>query len=155
MIEKQYSNLNEGTFPILFSDNVVPMQKEFIKKTNNSFFNEFVKLYEKNMFLKSQLNEILKEKNKLSQIIIKLEKEKKKKNKEGKEIELNDIMNINYENMIFYRKSKKVRRKKKDINYIYNCFFPNCNKSYPRKNSLNLHIKLKHKNDINSKNDCE
>ena len=56
MIEKQYSNLNEGTFPILFSDNVVPMQKEFIKKTNNSFFNEFVKLYEKNMFLKSQLS---------------------------------------------------------------------------------------------------
>ena len=151
MIEQQYLKLNEGTFPYLFSDNNIPEQKEFIIKTNNSFFNEFVKLYTKNMFLKSQLNEILKEKNKLSQIIIKLEQEKKKKNKEGKEIEINDNMNINYENLIFYRKTKKVRRKKKDINYIYNCYFPNCNKSYPRKNSLNLHIKLKHIKDVNSK----
>ena len=151
MIEQQYLKLNEGTFPYLFSDNNIPEQKEFIIKANNSFFNEFVKLYTKNMFLKSQLNEILKEKNKLSQIIIKLEQEKKKKNKEGKEIEINDNMNINYENLIFYRKTKKVRRKKKDINYIYNCYFPNCNKSYPRKNSLNLHIKLKHNKDAKSK----
>ena len=151
MIGKQNSNLNEGAFPILFSDNIIPEQKEFITNTNNSFFNEFVKLYTKNLFLKSQLNEILKEKKELSQIILKLEQEKKKKIKEGKKIEINDNMNINYENMIFYRKTKKVRRKKKDINYIYNCYFPNCNKSYPRKNSLNLHIKLKHKKDVNSK----
>ena len=154
MIGKQNSNLNEGAFPILFSDNIIPEQKEFITNTNNSFFNEFVKLYTKNLFLKSQLNEILQEKKELSKIILKLEQEKKKKIKEGKKIEINDNMNINYENMIFYKKTKKVRRKKKDINYIYNCYFPNCNKSYPRKNSLNLHIKLKHKKDVNSKNDC-
>ena len=151
MIRKKNSKLKEGDFTILFSDNISPEQKEFITNTNNSFFNEFVKLYTKNMFLKSQLNEILKEKKELSQIILKLEQEKKKKIKEGKKIEINDNMNINYENMIFYRKTKKVRRKKKDINYIYNCYFPNCNKSYPRKNSLNLHIKLKHKKDVNSK----
>ena len=146
MIEKQNSILNKGTFPILFSDNIVPEQKEFIIKTNISFFNEFVKLFKKNLLLKSQLNEILIEKKKLSQIVIKLEQERKKKNKEGKEIDEN--MNVNYENVVFYRKTKKIRRKKKDINYIYNCYFPNCNKSYPRKNSLNLHIKLKHKKDV-------
>ena len=151
MIEKYNSKLNEGVFPIIFTDIINPEQKEFIVNTNYSFFNEFVKLYTKNMFLKSQLNEILKVKKKLSQIIIKLEQEKKKKNKEGKEIEINDNMNINYEHMIFYRKTKKIRRKKKDIIYIYNCYFPNCNKSYPRKNSLNLHIKLKHIKDVNSK----
>ena len=120
--------------------------------TNNSFFNEFVKLYTKNLFLKSQLNKILNEKKKLSQIIIKLEQKRKKKNKEGKEVEIEiNNNNINCENIIFYRKTKKIRRKKKDINYIYKCNFPNCNKSYPRKNFLNLHIRLKHKKDVYDK----
>ena len=118
MIEKYNSKLNKGAFPILFSDIINPEQKEFIVNTNYSFFNEFVKLYAKNIFLKSQLNEILKVKKKLSQIIIKLEQEKKNKNIEGKEIEIDDNMNINCEHMVFYRKTKKIRRKKK-ILFIY------------------------------------
>ena len=43
-------------------------------------------------------------------------------------------------------------KQKHEINNIYNCSFPNCDKSYPTKCSLNMHIKLKHHHLINDEN---
>ena len=59
-----------------------------------------------------------------------------------------DVILKNQDRLTYYRKKKRIRRKKNEIIYAYNCNFPNCNKSYPTKGSLNMHIKLKHKNDL-------
>ena len=130
----------------IFSPNITNKQKELIIETNKSFFNEFSKLYYKNIFLKNKLANALDEKKKLNQIIMKQEQEisknnKKKKEKKNKE----DDDNIMIENrMNYYRKRKRKRRKKSEVICNYKCPFLKCNKSYPSKGSLNMHIKLKH-----------
>ena len=171
MIEKKYPELIEVSSPISFSKDIIPIQdklnidldqkiifsiiskkeRDFIIKTNKSFYHEFGKLYSKNILLKAKLNELLKEKKSLSQIIIKKEqqikKDKKKKKEEIYSVEENNN-NKSINIMQYYRKKKRIRRKKKEINYIYNCNFPNCNKKYPTKGSLNMHIKLKHQKNM-------
>ena len=145
--DKQNINLNQQIQP----SNITKKQKDFIIKTNKSFFLEFGKLYTKNLLLKSKLNKLLNEKKHLNQIIIKQEKQRKKikkvktvNNQENKDIKVNNNQN----RLTYYRKRKRIRRKKKEIVYAYNCIYSNCKKSYPTKGSLNMHIKLKHKNDL-------
>ena len=171
MIEKKDPELIEVSLPMSFSKDIIPIQdklnidldqkiifsiiskkeRDFIIKTNKSFYHEFGKLYSKNILLKAKLNELLKEKKSLSQIIIKKEqqikKDKKKKKEEIYSVEENNN-NKSINIMQYYRKKKRIRRKKKEINYIYNCNFPNCNKKYPTKGSLNMHIKLKHQKNM-------
>ena len=146
--DKQNINLNQQ----IQSSNITKKQKDFIIKTNKSFFHEFRKLYIKNLLLKSKLNELLKEKKHLNQIIIKQEKQrtKNKKSKTGNNEENKDmdVNNNNQNRLTYYRKRKRIRRKKNEIVYAYNCIYSNCKKSYPTKGSLNMHIKLKHKNDL-------
>ena len=139
-------NLNQQ----ILSSNITKNQKNFIIKTNKTFFYEFIKLYTKNILLKTELNEILNEKKKLNQLIIKLEQQKKKSLKANNgEKGNNENIEIKKENCIkCYRKRKRIRRKKKEITYLFNCQFPNCNKSYPTKGSLNMHIKLKHHKEV-------
>ena len=146
--DKQNINLNKQ----IQSSNITKKQKDFIIKTNKSFFHEFGKLYTKNLLLKSKLNDLLNEKKQLNQIIIKQEKQKSKKQKtnivNNEENNDMDVILKNQDRLTYYRKKKRIRRKKNEIIYAYNCNFPNCNKSYPTKGSLNMHIKLKHKNDL-------
>ena len=146
--DKQNINLNKQ----IQSSNITKKQKDFIIKTNKSFFHEFGKLYTKNLLLKSKLNDLLNEKKQLNQIIIKQEKQKTKKQKtnivNNEENNDMDVILKNQDRLTYYRKKKRIRRKKNEIIYTYNCNFPNCNKSYPTKGSLNMHIKLKHKNDL-------
>ena len=175
MITKKDPELIEVSIPISFPKNRIPIQdtqninlneqnqsfyitkkqKDFIIATNKSFFHEFCKLYSKNILLKLKLNELINEKKELNQIIIKKENQRKKlkKSKKSKNVnksENNDIDDNNIDNKVitYYRKKKRLRRKKNEIIYVYNCNLPNCNKSYPTKGSLNMHIKLKHKNDL-------
>ena len=159
MINKKDPDIIGVSFPLSFPRNIIPnqdilnmdlnhqiissnltkTQKEFIIKTNKSFFKEFINLYTKNILLKAKLNEILDEKKNLSQKILKLEEERKKS------IKLNKMRKDIIEDAIkLYRKSKRIRRKKSEITYVYKCDFPNCQKRYPSKGSLNMHIKLKH-----------
>ena len=130
------------------SSNITKKEKDFIIKTNKSFFYEFGKLYTKNLLLKARLNELLNEKKKLNQIILKKENKIKKKNNEKENEKINDNNNKNDNIMQYYKKRKRIRRKKNEIINSYFCEFPNCNKSYPTKGSLNMHIKLKHQQDI-------
>ena len=130
---------NQNTF-----DNMTKVQKAFLLKKNEFFFEEYKNIYSKNIILKNKLNEILNEKKRLNQLIMKLEQKMNlSKNK-------NNIKNDNSNNdgsmsMIeSFRKIKRKRRKKSEIKNIYKCFFHNCKKSYPTKGSLNMHIKLKH-----------
>jgi len=125
-------------------DNMTKVQKAFLLKKNELFFEEYKNIYSKNIILKNKLNEILNEKKRLNQLIMKLEQQMNlSKNK-------NNIKNDNSNNdgsmsMIEpYRKIKRKRRKKSEIKNIYKCSFYNCKKSYPTKGSLNMHIKLKH-----------
>ena len=130
----------------IFSPNITNKQKELIIETNKSFFNEFSKLYYKNIFLKNKLANALDEKKKLNQIIMKHEQEISKNNKiNGEKKNKEDDDNIMIENrMNYYRKRKRKRRKKSEVICNYKCPFLKCNKSYPSKGSLNMHIKLKH-----------
>ena len=167
MIKNKDLELIELSLPMSFSKDIIPIQdklnidikqqiissiiskkeNDFIIKINKSFYHEFGKLYSKNILLRAKLNELLKEKKTLSQIIIKQEqqikKEKRKKKEENYIVEENDN-NKSKNNIQYYRNKKRIRRKKKDIIYVYNCSFPNCSKKYPTKGSLNMHIKLKH-----------
>ena len=130
------------------SSNIIKKEKDFIIKTNKSFFYEFGKLYSKNILLKVKLNELLNEKKKLNQIISKKENQIKKKHNEKKNKNINnDNNNINDNVIQYYKKRKRIRRKKKEIINSYYCKFPNCNKSYPTKGSLNMHIKIKNHQD--------
>ena len=128
------------------SQNIINKQKKLIDETNKSFFNEFSKLYYKNIFLKNKLANALDEKKKLNQIIMKHEQEISKNNKiNGEKKNKEDDDNIMIENrMNYYRKRKRKRRKKSEVICNYKCPFLKCNKSYPSKGSLNMHIKLKH-----------
>ena len=171
MIKKKDPELIDVSLPKSFSKDIIPIQdklnidlnqqiissiiskkeNDFIIKTNKSFYHEFGKLYSKNILLKTKLNELLKEKKSLSQIIIKKEQQIKKEKRTIKEE--NDVIEennnkININSLQYYRKKKRIRRKKKEINYVYNCYFPNCNKKYPTKGSLNMHIKLKHQKNM-------
>ena len=135
----------------VISNNITKRQKEYINYKNKYFFFEFDKLYTTNIILKNKLNDVLNEKKRLNQLIIKLEHQVKNSKKINYEKTENDFImnnrNKNTLNIEPYRKKKRKRRKKKEINNIYNCPFHNCNKSYPSKGSLNMHIKLKHQNE--------
>ena len=128
------------------SSNITNKQKELIIEINKSFFKEFSKLYYKNIFLKNKLAKALYEKKKLSQIIMKHEQEISKNNKiNGEKKKEESDENIIKENRTnYYRKRKRKRRKKSEFICNYKCPFLNCNKGYPSKGSLNMHIKLKH-----------
>ena len=86
-------------------------------------------------------------KKKLSQYIIKHEQEIIKTNKNNSELikDENNRKIIAEKRIELNRKRKRQRRKKSEVVCLYNCSFVNCNKSYPSKGSLNMHIKLKHK----------
>ena len=126
---------------------ITKKEKDFITRNNKSFYKEFKNILLKNIELKDKLNELIAEKKRLYDIIIKMEHKIKNSNSlDNKEVKSksqnikNNITNI----IIPYNKRKRIRRKKAEITYIYNCNFPNCDKSYPSKSSLNMHIKLKH-----------
>ena len=150
--------LNEGYNHHLIYPNISKKEKELIIQTNKSFFKEFSKLYNENILLKNKLAKALEEKKKLNQYIIKHEQEIIKAIKNNGEIIMDEnngeiIMDENNGKIIaekrmeLYRKRKRQRRKKSEVVCLYNCSFVNCNKSYPSKGSLNMHIKLKHKQD--------
>ncbi len=167
MFTKNFVDSFEAPLSMIFSNNIIPIQDmmneeynlqfispnitnkeiEFISQTNKSFFNEFSKLYNDNILLKNKLARVLDEKRKLNKIITKYEQEISKTNKENGEIkgEENIDKTVSGNKMVFYRKIKRKRRKKAEIICVYKCPFFNCYKSYPSKGSLNMHIKLKHK----------
>ena len=126
---------------------ITKKQNDFIIRNNKSFYQKFKNLLLKNIELKNKLNEVTAEKKRLYDIIIKMEHKIKNSNSlDNKEVKSksqnikNNITNI----IIPYNKRKRIRRKKTELLYIYNCDYPDCDKSYPSKSSLNMHIKLKH-----------
>ena len=139
--------LNEEYNLNLIYPNISKKESELIIQTNKTFFKEFSKLYNENILLKNKLAKALEEKKKLNQYINKQEQEIIKTNKINGEIivEENNGKIIAEKKMELYRKRKRQRRKKSEVVCLYNCSFVNCNKSYPSKGSLNMHIKLKHK----------
>ena len=141
--------LNEEYNLNLIYPNISKKESELIIQTNKTFFKEFSKLYNENILLKNKLAKALEEKKKLNQYINKQEQEIIKTNKINGEIivEENNGKIIAEKKMELYRKRKRQRRKKSEVVCLYNCSFLNCNKSYPSKGSLNMHIKLKHKNE--------
>ena len=130
--------------------NITNNQRNFIVEKNKYFFEEFKKLYSKNILLRKRLNELLTNKKELHQQIIKYEQNEKKIKKKAKneEKEKNNENNNSNQPVVEitdpYFKKKRKRRKKSELISKHNCFYPNCNKSYPTKSSLNMHIKLKH-----------
>ena len=133
-------NINADNQKIL--NNIVQMNLDYINKNNNLFFNKLEKQYIKNILLKNKLNEIMNEKKVLNHLIIKLEnKMKNSKKKNNGNIISNENNSLN---LVLYKKKKRKRRKKSEIKNIFSCSFNNCNKKYPSKSSLNMHIKLKH-----------
>ena len=158
--EKNQENLNDSfsqhtkKYLISNQDNIYPgfnqqnpilyiskKEKEFITQNNKLFYKEFKILFRKNIELKNKLNEINTEKKRLYDIIIKKEQIFNNFNTINKDNLNKDNISISF---IPYNKKKRIRRPKNEINNIYNCSFPNCDKSYPTKCSLNMHIKLKH-----------
>ena len=168
MFKEENPELIKGSLPINFQERIITYQdnknpglnlsmeslyitknqKDFINIQNKTFYKEYKEMYLKNKLLKNKLNEVISIKKKLYDTIIKLEERIKinnrqiNNNKSNKSNNSNDINNI--KNIITYNKKKRIRRKKAEIINKYNCQFPNCNKSYPSKCSLNMHIKLKH-----------
>ena len=69
---KEYQNIN----PNLNIDYLTNEEKDFLIKQNYNFFLEYLKLFQTNEILKSRLQDLIIEKNKLKNIINKLEKEK-------------------------------------------------------------------------------
>ena len=128
------------------SNNLVKKEKDYIKKKNHFFFTEYESLYINNLLLKNRLIEVLNEKRKLNQMIIKLENQIKstKKHNNGNSENNNNRNNNKSINIELYKKKKRKRRKKSEIKSVYSCSFRHCNKKYPTKSSLNMHIKLKH-----------
>ena len=138
--EKSSSNLQFKPIKI------TKKQKDFIIRNNKDFYKEFKKEYMKNIELKNKLNEIITEKNRLKQIINKLGQKKIYSNYHNN---INDITNSyiytnSFNSITDYIKNKRKRRKKNEIINKYNCTFPNCDKIYSSKGSLNMHIRLKH-----------
>ena len=116
-------------------------QNELILKNNKDFYDKFRFEYSENIDLKNKLSELNNEKKRLKNIIINLDKKLKNnnvsdkiENKNGKE-EMRKISP--------YR--KRHRRKKSEIINKYECSYPNCQKRYLTKCSLNMHIRLKHR----------
>ena len=68
----QFQNIN----PNLNIDYLTNEEKNFLIKQNYKFFLEYLKLFQTNEILKSRLQDLIIEKNKLKNIINKLEKEK-------------------------------------------------------------------------------
>ena len=130
------------------SKNLIKNEKDYIKEKNKFFFTEYESLYINNLLLKNRLIEVLNEKRKLNQMIIKLENQIKssKKPNNGNSENNNNNRNFNNKqiNIELYKKKKRKRRKKSEIKSVYSCSFRHCNKKYPTKSSLNMHIKLKH-----------
>ena len=140
--DKEKSSSNSQFKPI----KITKKEKDFIIRSNKGFYKEFKKAYMKNIELKNKLNEIITEKNRLKQTINKLEQKKSYSNYLNN---INDITNSNiyinsFNSITNYIKNKRKRRKKKEIINKYNCTFPNCDKIYSSKGSLNMHIRLKH-----------
>jgi len=125
-----------------FSLNIITKkQKDFIIQNNKEFYEKFKEIYKQNTELKSKLSKLTEEKKKLKNIIINLDKKLKKNNlsdsKKNNKINKENICKISP-----YK--KRHRRKKSEINNKFECSFPNCNKRYLTKCSLNMHIRLKH-----------
>ncbi len=137
-----YSSINHQILP----NCVTPKQEEFIIKNNKLFYKEYKQLYKKNIELRNKLNEVIEEKKTLNDKINKLLKQNKKfTDLNNKELFNNSNDKNHYINIInSYIKTKRKRKKKTEIISKYNCIYNNCNKSYPSKASLNMHIKLKH-----------
>ena len=68
----QYQNIN----PNLNIDYLTNEETDFLIEQNYMFFLEYLKLFQTNEILKSRLQDLIIEKNKLKNIINKLEKEK-------------------------------------------------------------------------------
>ena len=167
MFTKNFPEIFESLFPISFTHNITSIQdvlneehnlhliypnitskeRDLIIQTNKSFFKEFAKLYNENILLKNKLAKALEEKKKLNQIIIKNEQEIIKNNKTNGEliVQENNGKIFGEKMMELYRKRKRKRRKKSEVVCVCKCPYLNCYKSYPSKGSLNMHIKLKHK----------
>ena len=139
-----YSSLNHQFIPSF----ITPKQEDFIIKNNKLFYKEYKQLYKKNIELRNKLNEIIEEKKSLNDKINKfLQQNKKFTNLNIKELFNNSNDKIHYVNILnTYIKTKRKRKKKAEIITKYTCSYPNCNKNYPSKCSLNMHIKLKHQN---------
>ena len=138
-----YSSINHRIIP----NYITLKEEEFIIKNNKYFYKEYKELYKKNIELKNKLNEIIEEKKILNDKINKfLQQNKKFIDLNNKELFNNNSNDKNdYINIIkSFIKTKRKRKKKAEIIKKYNCSFPNCDKSYPSKGSLNMHIKLKH-----------
>ena len=137
-----YSSINHQIKP----NYITPKQEEFIIKNNIFFYKEYKQLYKKNIELKNKLTEIIKEKKSLNDKINKFLQQNKQFSKLNNKELFNNSNNENlYINSInSYIKTKRKRKKKTEIINKYNCSYPNCDKSYPSKSSLNMHIKLKH-----------
>ena len=128
----------------ILATNITKKQRDFVIENNKYFFGEFCKLYTKNILLQSKLKELLIEKKKLSQILNKQEQQSHIKNSiknNEREIAKNKILS---EIIDPYFKKKRKRRKKNELINTHNCPYPNCEKSYPSKGSLNMHVKIKH-----------
>ena len=137
-----YSSINHQIIP----NYITLKQEEFIIKNNIFFYKEYKQLYKKNIELKNKLTEILEEKKSLNDKINKFLQQNKQFSKLNNKELFNNSNNENlYINSInSYIKTKRKRKKKTEIINKYNCSYPNCDKSYPSKSSLNMHIKLKH-----------
>ena len=105
-------------------------QNELILKNNKDFYDKFKFEYSENIDLKNKLSELNTEKKRLKNIIINLDKKLKNNKEEMRKISP-------------YR--KRHRRKKSEIINKYECSYPNCQKRYLTKCSLNMHIRLKHR----------
>jgi len=126
----------------LASSIITNAQKNFIIQNNKEFYTKYKNIYAQNIDLKNKLSVLSNEKKRLKNIIINLDKKVKNKNlsnsKENEKISSQKMTKIE-------PYSKRIRRKKIEINDKYFCTFPGCNKGYFSKCSLNMHIKLKHK----------
>ena len=114
--------------PFLLSNIIIKKQKEFIISNNQVFYEKYKDLYMQNVELKNKLEELITEKKRLKNNII------KKQN--------NKISTFKKNIIEPYR--KRIRRKRIEINTRYECTFTGCNKRYLSKCALNMHIKIKH-----------
>ena len=114
--------------PFLLSNIIIKKQKEFIISNNQVFYEKYKDLYMQNVELKNKLEELITEKKRLKNNII------KKQN--------NKISTFKKNIIEPYR--KRIRRKRIEINTRYECTFTGCNKRYFSKCALNMHIKIKH-----------
>ena len=167
MFKEKSLEVVQGSFPMQFQNNIFSLQdnqnpinnsnisanfitnkeKDFIIQNNKAFFVEYKIIYLKNIELKNKLSELIQKKKELYDSIIKLEQKFKDSQSLNEKKTTNNNSNINKNlNYIFipYTKKKRIRRKKTEIVNKYNCNFHDCNKSYPSKCSLNMHVRLKH-----------